>query len=54
MSQAMKPTIETLNLFKLASGDQLSLQVYKFIGKKIVKKFTFNLTYMGQKLLVME
>ncbi|VEP13563.1 putative deacylase [Hyella patelloides LEGE 07179] len=34
----MLPKIETINLLKLASGDILSLQVYKFIGKQPGKK----------------
>ena len=34
----MKPTIETLNLFKLASGDDFFLQFYNFLGNKRGKK----------------
>jgi predicted deacylase len=34
----IKPIIETIDLFKLASGDKVSLQVYKFIGKIPGKK----------------
>ena len=34
----MIPTISTLDLLQLASGDRLSLQVYKFIGAKPGKK----------------
>lgn len=34
----MLPTITQINLGKLASGDTISLQIYKFIGKKPGKK----------------
>lgn len=34
----MIPTISTLDLLQLASGDRLSLQVYKFVGAKPGKK----------------
>ncbi|MGB5768659.1 MAG: succinylglutamate desuccinylase/aspartoacylase family protein [Crocosphaera sp.] len=47
----MKPTIETLNLFKLASGDQLSLQVYKFIGKKNSKKVYIQSNLHGSEIV---
>ena len=34
----MLPTITQIDLGKLASGDTISLQIYKFIGKKPGKK----------------
>ena len=34
----MKPTISTIDLLQLASGDRLSIQVYKFIGTQPGKK----------------
>lgn len=34
----MKPLITRIDLLKLASGDTLSLQVYKFIGQQSGKK----------------
>ena len=34
----MKPIIETIELFQLASGDTLSIQVYKFRGNTLGKK----------------
>lgn len=47
----MQPTIETLNLFKLASGDQLSIQVYKFIGKKKGKKVYIQANLHGSEIV---
>ncbi|MGK7940064.1 MAG: succinylglutamate desuccinylase/aspartoacylase family protein, partial [Crocosphaera sp.] len=47
----MKPIIETLNLFKLASGDQFSLQLYKFIGKKRGKKVYIQSNLHGSEIV---
>ncbi len=47
----MKPTIETLNLFKLASGDEFCLQVYKFLGKKRGKKVYIQSNLHGAEIV---
>ncbi len=47
----MKPTIETLNLFKLASGDQFFLQVYKFLGNKRSKKVYIQSNLHGAEIV---
>lgn len=47
----MQPKIETLNLLKLASGDQLSLQIYKFIGKKNKKKIYIQANLHGSEIV---
>ncbi|MGK7954039.1 MAG: succinylglutamate desuccinylase/aspartoacylase family protein, partial [Crocosphaera sp.] len=47
----MKPTIETLNLFKLASGDEFFLQLYKFVGKKKGKKVYIQSNLHGSEIV---
>ncbi|MDJ0509206.1 MAG: succinylglutamate desuccinylase/aspartoacylase family protein [Crocosphaera sp.] len=47
----MKPTIETLNLFKLASGDEFSLQLYQFVGQKRVKKVYIQSNLHGSEIV---
>ncbi|EAZ88918.1 M14 family zinc carboxypeptidase [Crocosphaera chwakensis] len=47
----MKPTIETLNLFKLASGDEFFLQLYKFTGKKKSKKVYIQSNLHGSEIV---
>ena len=47
----MKPTIETLNLFKLASGDEFCLQLYKFVGKKRSKKVYIQSNLHGSEIV---
>ncbi|MGK7883275.1 MAG: succinylglutamate desuccinylase/aspartoacylase family protein [Crocosphaera sp.] len=47
----MKPTIETLNLFKLASGDEFFLQIYKFLGKKRGKKVYIQSNLHGSEIV---
>ena len=47
----MKPTIETLNLFKLASGDEFFLQIYKFIGNKKSKKVYIQSNLHGSEIV---
>ncbi len=47
----MKPTIETLNLFKLASGDEFFLQLYKFVGKKRGKKVYIQSNLHGSEIV---
>jgi uncharacterized protein len=46
----MIPTITTLPLVKLASGDRLSLQVYKFVGAKPGKKVYLQSNLHGAEL----
>ncbi len=47
----MKPTIETLNLFKLASGDEFFWQLYKFVGKKRRKKVYIQSNLHGSEIV---
>ncbi|MDJ0579299.1 succinylglutamate desuccinylase/aspartoacylase family protein [Crocosphaera sp.] len=47
----MKPTIETLNLFKLASGDEFFLQLYKFLGNKRGKKVYIQSNLHGSEIV---
>ncbi|WP_107666416.1 succinylglutamate desuccinylase/aspartoacylase family protein [Cyanothece sp. BG0011] len=47
----MKPTIETLNLFKLASGDEFFLQLYKFVGKRKGKKVYIQSNLHGSEIV---
>jgi uncharacterized protein len=47
----MFPQIETIELFKMASGDILSLQVYKFIGKKLGKKVYIQSNLHGAEIV---
>ncbi len=50
----MQPIIQTINLLKLASGDELSLQVYKFIGKpssKSAKKVYIQSNLHGSEIV---
>lgn len=47
----MLPTITNFNLGKLASGDTLSLQVYKFIGKKPGKKVYIQSNLHGAEIV---
>ena len=47
----MKPTIETLHLFKLASGDEYCLQIYKFLGKKRGKKVYIQSNLHGSEIV---
>lgn len=47
----MKPTIETLNLFRLASGDEFFLQLYKFAGKKKNKKVYIQSNLHGSEIV---
>ncbi|HEY9643934.1 MAG TPA: succinylglutamate desuccinylase/aspartoacylase family protein [Coleofasciculaceae cyanobacterium] len=46
----MIPTITTLPLLQLASGDRLSLQVYKFVGAKPGKKVYLQSNLHGSEL----
>jgi hypothetical protein len=47
----MIPNISTINLLKLASGDILSLQVYKFIGKQPGKKAYIQANLHGAEIV---
>lgn len=47
----MLPKIETIELFKLASGDLLSLQVYKFIGDRAGKKVYIQSNLHGAEIV---
>ena len=47
----MLPTISTIDLFKLASGDILSLQVYKFIGERSPKKAYIQANLHGAEIV---
>lgn len=47
----MNPTISTIDLCKLASGDLLSLQVYKFIGKQSGKKTYIQANLHGAEIV---
>ena len=47
----MKPNIEILNLFKLASGDEISIQIYKFIGKQSDKKIYIQSNLHGSEIV---
>ena len=47
----MIPTIATIPLFQLASGDVLSLQVYKFIGAKPGKKVYIQSNLHGAEIV---
>lgn len=47
----MNPIIETIELLKLASGDCLSLQIYKFIGKKTGKKTYIQANLHGAEIV---
>ena len=47
----MTPEIETIDLLKLASGDVLSLQVYKFIGKQPGKKVYIQSNLHGAEIV---
>ena len=47
----MKPTIETLNLFKLASGDDFFLQFYNFLGNKRGKKVYIQSNLHGSEIV---
>ncbi|MEM8779273.1 MAG: succinylglutamate desuccinylase/aspartoacylase family protein, partial [Cyanobacteria bacterium P01_G01_bin.49] len=47
----MQPKIATLNLLTLASGDQLSIKVYKFIGKKSSKKVYIQANLHGSEIV---
>ncbi len=47
----MIPIISTIDLFKLASGDILSLQVYKFIGKQPGKKVYIQANLHGAEIV---
>ena len=47
----MLPQIETIDLLKLASGDVLSLQVYKFVGKQPGKKVYIQSNLHGAEIV---
>jgi predicted deacylase len=47
----MNPIIETIELLKLASGDCLSLQIYKFIGKQPGKKVYIQANLHGAEIV---
>ena len=47
----MIPNISTIDLYKLASGDVLSLQVYKFIGQKTGKKAYIQANLHGAEIV---
>ena len=47
----MKPNIQILNLFKLASGDEISIQIYKFIGQKSGKKVYIQSNLHGSEIV---
>jgi predicted deacylase len=47
----MIPTIATIPLFQLASGEFLSLQVYKFIGAKSGKKVYIQSNLHGAEIV---
>ena len=47
----MLPKIETIDLLKMASGDSLSLQVYKFIGSQPGKKVYIQANLHGAEIV---
>ena len=47
----MIPQIDTIELLKLSSGDIISLQVYKFIGKKPGKKVYIQANLHGAEIV---
>ena len=47
----MIPQISTINLFKLASGDVLTLQLYKFIGEQSGKKAYIQANLHGAEIV---
>jgi uncharacterized protein len=47
----MNPIIETIELLKLASGDCLSLQIYKFIGKRSGNKAYIQANLHGAEIV---
>lgn len=47
----MIPQISTIDLLKLASGDVLSLQLYKFIGKRLGKKAYIQANLHGAEIV---
>ena len=47
----MIPNISTIDLYKLASGDVLSLQVYKFIGQKAGQKAYIQANLHGAEIV---
>ena len=47
----MLPKIETIDLLKMASGDTLSLQVYKFIGVQPGKKVYIQANLHGAEIV---
>ena len=47
----MIPSISTVNLLELASGDRLSIQVYKFIGKQPGKKAYLQANLHGSEIV---
>ena len=47
----MLPQIETIDLLKMASGDVLSLQVYKFIGSQPGKKVYIQANLHGAEIV---
>ncbi|MGF1590345.1 MAG: succinylglutamate desuccinylase/aspartoacylase family protein [Pleurocapsa sp.] len=47
----MIPLISTIDLFKLASGDVLSLQVYKFVGQQSGKKAYIQANLHGAEIV---
>ena len=47
----MIPSILSIDLYKLASGDILSLQVYKFRGKQLGKKAYIQANLHGAEIV---
>ena len=49
--RTMLPNVSTIDLLKLASGDVLSLQVYKFIGQQVGKKAYIQANLHGAEIV---
>jgi len=47
----MEPTIQTVNVARLSSGDQLALQVYQFIGKQNGEKVYIQANLHGAEIV---
>ena len=47
----ISPIVTTLDLYKLASGDTLSLQIYKFVGEKSGKKAYIQANLHGAEIV---
>lgn len=51
LPQSMQPIVSTLTLQELASGDRVSLQVYKFLGKSPGKKVYIQANLHGAEII---